>query len=96
MRLTEKEIQAIKQTGHEIYGDKTEIWLFGSRVNDHNLGGDIDLLIVHPQTEKLTIDNKIDFLVALKNKIGDQHIDIVYDKGQKTIVKTAKEQGLRL
>lgn len=45
MRLTEHEIQVIRDTAHDVFGYNIRIILFGSRVNDSAKGGDIDLMI---------------------------------------------------
>jgi predicted nucleotidyltransferase len=45
MRLTSKERQIIKETIHNLDSDAT-IYLFGSRMNDQLLGGDIELLVL--------------------------------------------------
>ena len=40
---------------------------------------------------------KIAFLTALKREIGDQKIDVVFDKGlHRTIDKVAMQEGIRL
>lgn len=49
MRLQPNEKDLILQSAHEIYGDGVRIYLFGSRTNDAQRGGDIDLLV---RTEK--------------------------------------------
>ena len=45
MRLTEFEVQAIKQSAREVFGAGVGVALFGSRVDDAQRGGDIDLYI---------------------------------------------------
>ena len=45
MRLTPKQIAIIRQTAAEIFGAQARVWLFGSRVNDQAIGGDIDLFV---------------------------------------------------
>ena len=41
---------------------------------------------------------KIKFLVQLKNKIGDQKIDVLIDGGDqsKSIIKTVQKEGIQL
>ena len=76
MRLTEFEINAIKQSAHEVFGANAQVFLFGSRVDDAKKGGDIDLYI---KTEAgKDFKHKIRFLLALEQKIGEQKIDVVF------------------
>ena len=49
MRLTLDQAQAIRQRIHNHMGAQARIWLFGSRVDDHRLGGHVDLY-VEPET----------------------------------------------
>lgn len=35
VRLSEEEIKAIKETAKEIFGEKTKVYLFGSRTDIH-------------------------------------------------------------
>ena len=43
MRLTEFEINVIKQSARDVFGSDVQFFLFGSRVDDTKKGGDIDL-----------------------------------------------------
>ena len=97
VRLTEYELKAIKDTAKEIFGNKAKVWLFGSRVNPKLKGGDIDIYIEIPDT-KNWLDKKIDYLVKLKQKIGDQKIDLVLKpyNCQEDICIEAKKTGVRL
>lgn len=72
MRLNQFEIKSIKDSFKSAFIDGN-IYLFGSRVDDNNKGGDIDLYIKTEDTDKL---------VKLKNLIGEQKKDVVlsYDK----------------
>ena len=79
MRLSEKQIKAIVDSAREIYGQDVKVFLFGSRTKNNLKGGDIDLMILAEKT-KMTLKNKISFLVSLKKKIGEQKIDVVYDR----------------
>ena len=95
MRLTTYQQQAIKKHFLEVFKEG-EIYLFGSRVDDNAKGGDIDLYLVVPNIKDLAT-KKIDFLVALKRDIGEQKIDVVFDRGKNRLIdKIAKEKGVKL
>jgi predicted nucleotidyltransferase len=95
MRLSEYEVKSIKESFLSVFKEGT-ISLFGSRVDDAKKGGDIDLYIQTPK-EKATLENKIKFLVMLKEKIGEQKIDVVLAKdSSKLIEKEALRTGLKL
>ncbi|HHG74049.1 MAG TPA: nucleotidyltransferase domain-containing protein [Persephonella sp.] len=97
IRLTEYELKAIKETAREVFGNEAKVWLFGSRVNPNAKGGDIDIYIEISDMENW-LDKKIDYLVKLKEKIGDQKIDLVLKpyNCQEEICIEAKKTGARL
>ena len=95
MRLTTKEIKTIKKTFLNIF-DKGNIYLFGSRVDDTKRGGDIDLYIESVSDENL-LEKKLDFLVELKQKIGDQKIDVIISKDKSRLIEQeAIKTGVKL
>ena len=95
MRLKKYEIEAIGQTFADVF-EHGEIYLFGSRTDDSQRGGDIDLYVHSTFCEKLAA-KKIDFLVEIKSKIGMQKIDLVIDRGSDRLIdKKAKETGVLL
>ena len=60
--------------------------------------GDIDLL-VSTDEGKMTFNNKVLFLVDLKKQLGDQKIDVVFDKENKSnqfFLKTIKQKSTQL
>ena len=79
MRLSEYERQEINSLAIIHFGEGVQVFLFGSRVDDSKKGGDIDLFIKNNNEKLLNLEIKIQFLVDLKSKIGDQKIDVVYD-----------------
>ena len=96
VRLSNKEIKAIKETAKDIFGKKTLIYVFGSRTNINRKGGDIDLLII-PENKENFFEKKLNFLAKLKTKIGEQKIDVIisgYDS--KTIEDIARKTGVLL
>jgi len=95
MRLNKQEIEEIKNCFLEIFKSGI-IYLFGSRVDDSQKGGDIDLYIITDQTEDLPM-KKIDFLVKLKKKIGDQKIDVIISRDKtRFIEQEALKNGIEL
>lgn len=84
MRLTPKDIRAIKDAAATVFGTSATVRLFGSRTDDQQRGGDIDLLIQYhqPVSRMELYQMKINFLVQLKKIIGEQKIDVLIDNGQ--------------
>jgi predicted nucleotidyltransferase len=79
MRLTSPEVTGmIKGISVFLLGQKAELKLYGSRVNDNLKGGDIDLLlIVTDEKTKITLlKQKPEILVSIKNYLGEQRIDL--------------------
>ena len=89
MRLLETQRQAIKTIVSDIVGPESRVWLFGSRVDDTKLGGDIDLLI---ETDT-TLTNRVEVLCKLEGRfakvLGDRKIDVLLKDA-----RTAQEQPI--
>ena len=79
MRLSEFEIETIKELAEKHFGEGTTVYLFGSRTDENKKGGDIDLFITNKDERRLNIEAKVRFLAELKTKIGDRKIDVVFD-----------------
>ncbi len=100
MRLNHHQIQTIKETIKGYLGESARVWLFGSRVNDDQRGGDIDLFIetTTPLTEdRWHIEASID--LALQKALGEQKLDILlHTATDKTlpIHLIAKQTGIEL
>jgi predicted nucleotidyltransferase len=77
MRLTEFEVEAIKQSVSQFDPD-AKIILFGSRADDSKKGGDIDLLVL---SEKITNSDRRKIKINLYDKIGEQKIDMIVTPG---------------
>lgn len=92
MRLSNKEIEAIKSVVME-FDTNAEVKLFGSRTDDTKKGGDIDLLVI---SNKISFSDKISILIRLKEKIGEQKIDILVYDPKKTFHRIANGQGVIL
>ena len=93
MRLSETELNAIKEVFRNTFQNGV-VYLFGSRVDDSKKGGDIDLYIMPANKENIA-EKKIDFLVKLKQRIGEQKVDIVISDGDnRSIDIIAKKEGV--
>ncbi len=79
MRLNQFQIDTINKLAKKHFGHETIVYLFGSRTDEHQKGGDIDLFLKNNDETALTIETKIHFLAELKTKIGDRKIDVVFD-----------------
>lgn len=92
MRLSQHEITSIKNTVAD-FDSHAKVYLFGSRVDDNKRGGDIDLLII---SKTIDLETKLRIRVRLYDLIGEQKIDIVVAKDEKTtdpFVQMALETG---
>ena len=97
MRLSDFERSAIKTLATQFYGQQAKVILFGSRVDDTKKGGDIDVFIETPLESG--IKDKLNFLVQLENKIGEQKIDLIVkskNSPNKAIFDIAKRTGVAL
>jgi predicted nucleotidyltransferase len=76
MRLTQNEISVIKKNILDFDAD-AKIYLFGSRANDNDKGGDIDILVI---SGKIGFNEKIKIKTGIFNEIEEQKLDLVIKK----------------
>jgi len=97
LRLAEKEIEKIKETAKEVFGDNIEVYIFGSRTYLDKKGGDIDILL--KTNRKISIDEKLTFLAKLELKGIERKVDLLvispYVK-LKNIHREAIETGIKI
>lgn len=100
MRLTPEQQHIIKTTLQKYFGQSSRIWLFGSRVDDHAKGGDIDLYLEPEiQMPDAVVEAKLDALVDLHRRLGEQKIDLIIRRQQAEplpIHRIARETGVPL
>ena len=100
MRLNDFQREKITEAVINQFGKDTEIFLFGSRVDDNKKGGDIDLLVVAAVDCTDVELKKIRSVTAIQFAIGDQKIDLVVTRDikndQRLVVREALEKGVRL
>jgi predicted nucleotidyltransferase len=99
MRLSPQQIATIRQCVHTVAGEAARVWLFGSRVDDNQRGGDVDLL--------LEIDTPVDEPAQLAARIAAQVSRCMHGRKVDALVKApnllnlpihaiALAQGVRL
>lgn len=94
MRLSLQTQRTIHDTVQEVFGMDAEVKLFGSRLNDADRGGDIDLLVTLPSITDGIERKSLQLAAKLQMRIGDQPIDIlVIDP--RTAQQPIHEQALR-
>jgi predicted nucleotidyltransferase len=101
MRLTQKQLDATLQSFRASFLPEDRLWLFGSRVDDHQKGGDIDFYIeTNYDDSSKAVEKKIRFLTDLKKSIGEQKIDVVLNilknNTHQRIYDEAKNTGIQL
>ena len=97
MRLSVIEIEIIKEITQKVYEKDAKVFIFGSRADDTKKGGDIDLYI--ETTKNATIQDKLNFLVDIENKMGEQKVDIIVKtplSKPKEIFEIARNGGILL
>ncbi len=79
MRITPGQHKAIKTAVVELAGSDVAVRLFGSRLNDEQRGGDIDLLVssVSPVDHPAWLAASI--TARLQMALGDQRIDVLIE-----------------
>jgi len=77
MRLSLQQIDIIKNQIESVLGSAKKIILFGSRVNDEEKGGDIDLYIEtdHVQDNRASTASRI--AASIQISLGDRKIDVL-------------------
>jgi predicted nucleotidyltransferase len=102
MRLNAHERNAIAQAAREVFAPGTAVLLFGSRADDQQRGGDIDLLIETPEpmTPTELVDHRTRFVSRLYRLLEEQRIDAVitarHQVDARPVVATAKRTGVLL
>jgi predicted nucleotidyltransferase len=94
MRLTPAQIDTIKSTAAAVLGEGVRVTLFGSRLDDHQKGGDVDLYIEVPEPRLM---QKIRCKVQLQDQL-DMPVDLIVKALGDTspISQIAKKEGIVL
>lgn len=97
MRLTDYQIQTIRQLARQVAGDQTRVRVFGSRLDDTAQGGDLDLMLELPdpvdnpallaaqmaaKVSRAMSGRRVDVLLSAPNLMRLPIHDIAFKEGQ--------------
>jgi len=94
MRLTDTQSATIREEVQRLFGDSARVLLFGSRVRDDALGGDIDLFVEAEGNAEQALTRELQLYAALQRRLGEQRIDIVVHR-RGTPLRTIDEEARR-
>ena len=77
MRLTPEVREIIRTTTRELFGEQAQVRLFGSRTDDNQRGGDIDLIVELPSHQGDARKKSSTLVARLQMRLGDQPIDVL-------------------
>lgn len=99
MRLTQEQSQIIREEVADTFGPEASVKLFGSRLEDAQRGGDIDLYIEANGSPEELLDRELRLYARLQRRLGERRIDIVvHGRGRplRSIDRHARESGVAL
>ncbi len=79
MRLSKEQIHIIQEDARSIFGEGVKVRLFGSRLDNTQRGGDIDLLVecYEPIPIRDRLKKTLALTARLQMELGDQPIDVL-------------------
>jgi predicted nucleotidyltransferase len=99
MRLSEQQRNVIRDEVARSFGAGTRVHVFGSRLDDAERGGDIDLYIEAEGTAEELLDRELTLYARLQRRLGEQRIDLVVhgrDQPARSIDRHARATGIPL
>jgi predicted nucleotidyltransferase len=99
MRITPREVAAIRRVTAEVAGQRARVTLFGSRTRDDLRGGDIDLLIELPEPTADKLSVSLRTCAKLQWAIGERKIDVLVTDPQSEetpLIRAARREGIAL
>ena len=97
MRLTDYQIQAIRQLARRVGGNQSRVRVFGSRLDDTANGGDLDLMLELPEpvdnpalmaaqmaalVSRVMFGRKVDVLLSAPNLMRLPIHDVAFKEGK--------------
>ena len=97
MRLTDRQIELIRQLATDIAGDQAQVRVFGSRLDDAARGGDLDIMLELPESvdnpallaaqmsarvSRVLHGRKVDVLLSAPNLMRQPIHDVAFKEGK--------------
>lgn len=100
MRLTNTELHIIQSAVRKYFPSGVKVFLFGSRLDDQQRGGDIDLFISTKLCGMKLQEAKLHLMSEIQMVLGDQKIDVVlahpHGSNSNPVVQEAIRTGVAL
>ncbi|MEY2343325.1 nucleotidyltransferase domain-containing protein [Acidithiobacillus sp. IBUN Pt1247-S3] len=99
MRLTPEQVAIIRQSTAANFGPEARVWLFGSRVDDNQRGGDVDLLVETAQDIQEPAWASAQLAVQISRQLDDRSVDVLLSAPnlrQLAIHQIARAEGILL
>ena len=101
MRLAESQRREIISILKVHYGEHSRIWLFGSRVDDHARGGDVDLYVEseNARPSQGAVRQRHEAALALEEAMGGITVDLLVrypGENERPLQSLAKSGGVQL
>ncbi len=77
MRLSLQHQSVIRQAAHELVGDEVRVLLFGSRTDDTQRGGDVDVLVQSSQVLPGRLELELRLGARLERALGGRKVDVL-------------------
>jgi len=97
MRISQAQADMVRRLVKDSLGEESEVWLFGSRVDDAKHGGDVDLYV--EAVQPCDLPRKLALMSAIQQSIGLRKIDLLVKTSsspERSIYTTARSEGVRL
>nr|VFK19149.1 MAG: Nucleotidyltransferase domain-containing protein [Candidatus Kentron sp. LPFa]VFK33637.1 MAG: Nucleotidyltransferase domain-containing protein [Candidatus Kentron sp. LPFa] len=97
MRLTERQRTIVYDCGLRTFGSEAKVRLFGSRLDEHKKGGDIDLLVECPTPVENAGFVTAHMSAKIQMQLGERKIDILYTwsgRLQSPVHEAARREGI--
>lgn len=99
VRLAPHQVQIIRAAVTDTFGADAGVWLFGSRADPDQRGGDIDLYVETSCDAATALQHAGRLYARLQRELGEQRIDIVTrspGEPEQAIHRAARATGVRL